>query len=61
MKIGSHVSIPDVVIFPGRRNPYEWENGIVIDTGKNKHGDKLVKVRVWRHFQNTTYEKGING
>lgn len=57
VKIGQQVSIPDRVIFPNRRDPYEWENGIITGFGKNKNDKPLIKVLVWNHFTKKTYEK----
>jgi hypothetical protein len=56
-KIGNTVSIPDRIIFPGRRDPYEWENGIINATGKNKKGDTIYKVKIWNHFTKKEYER----
>lgn len=57
VNVGDMVSVPDRIIFPGRRDPYEWENGIVVQLGKNKKGQPLAKVRVRRDFTRNVYEK----
>jgi hypothetical protein len=54
LKIGQLVSIPDRVCFPGRRDPYEWENGIVFAVN-----EKTVKVAVWNHFTKKAYFRNI--
>jgi hypothetical protein len=56
-KINDIVSIPDRIVFPGRRDPYEWENGIIIALGKNKKGDTIYKVKIWNHFTKKEYER----
>jgi len=56
-KINDIVSIPDRIVFPGRRDPYEWENRIILSTGKNKYGKLLYKVKVWNHFTKKEYER----
>jgi len=57
VSVNDLVSVPDRVMFPGRRNPYEWENGIVTAIGINAKGQKLAKVRVRRDFTRKVYEK----
>lgn len=55
IKAGQFVSIPDKVIFPGRKDPYEWENGIVFAIN-----GKSVKVAVYNHFTKKAYFKNIS-
>ena len=57
VKIGMLVAVPDRLCFPGRRDPYEYENGIVIAFGKNKKGSPLSQVVVYNHFTKKTYTK----
>lgn len=52
VKVGMLVSVPDRICFPYRRDPYEYENGIVLEVAKGK-----AKVRVYRSFTKQTYEK----
>lgn len=56
-KINDTVSIPDRIVFPGRRDPYEWENGIIITLGKNKKDDTIYKVKIWNHFTKKESER----
>jgi len=57
VKIGDLVSVPDRMCYPGRRDPYEWENGKVIELGNNKKGESVCKVHVYRSFYKQHYEK----
>lgn len=52
-EVGMLVSVPDRMCYPGRRDPYEWENGIVTAVDGEK-----VKVKVKRYISDkTSYEK----
>lgn len=55
--VGMFVAVPDMICFPGRLDPYEYENGIVRRLGKNKAGRPLAEVTVWRHLSKKTYTK----
>lgn len=55
VELGDIVSVPDRIIFPGRRDPYEYENGTVIAFRKNEKDEVLVKVRVWNSFTKKFY------
>lgn len=54
IKIGMTVSVPDRLCYPGRRNPYEYENGVVVALSKDEVG---VKIKVYRSGSKFTYEK----
>lgn len=49
------VCVPDRIIFPGRRDPFEWENGIVVAIADGKS-----KVRIWNHLTKKSYERWYN-
>lgn len=55
--VGMLVAVPDRMCYPGRLDPYEYENGVVERLGKNKAGKQLAEVTVWRNFSKTTYTK----
>lgn len=60
LSVGDIVSVPDRVCFPGRRDPYEYENGKVLRLGHNKHGEPVALVHVYRSFHQQHYEKWFN-
>ncbi|WHY76105.1 hypothetical protein QNH20_18510 [Neobacillus sp. WH10] len=55
IKLNMSVSVPDRICFPNRRDPYQWENGVVIAIAKGK-----TKVRIWNSFTKKSYERWFN-